>query len=741
MTMFIVKYRLGLTLLVGSLVVIMLFAARSVYAEDYALLVGCTSYPNLPQSYGRPGPANDVELLEQLLKSQFEFDANNITTLAGWPTDETQRPTYENIAREFQDLADPEIFGEGDQIVILLAGHGSQQPQQSGADDPNDPEPDGFDEIFLPSDVKGWNFEAAVVENAIVDDELRIWLDAIQKTGAFVWLIVDACNSGTMIRDKAVMQTYDRYLPPEVLMIPQDVLDAAKARAARQPQTRGLAKDDLLGLSKADDKLVAMYAAQSSEPTLEQPLPFPPDDLYYGLFTYILDTVLQESVSPLTYRELTERVNARYRSEGYLQPTPLIEGGALDQEVLGRRTWPKRPKILLGEEEPNQSGIFGLQMGHLQGLHLGDVLAVYPPAGEAQADQSVGHVTVTALSPFTALVVPVAFNDLPAPGTAQLLPGSRCQVVFVNYGDFCLKIAVQRQINSGAIAEVETYPPHEGPELIENALQTLTTDPQLTEMIVRVNTSVEADWYIRLVNDQVRLIPKSEFSPQDTASSQFLVGNVAQSTDLAEKLGEALQNIARVSNLLKIAGTTTITDEDDSGKVKVQVELLRFEDDNDQQGTVVSYDTAGRILREGDRIAFRVTNPNDFPIDVSLLFIDSGYGISAFFPEPGRLDDNRLPPGETIPLKALKGRISGDTFGLEQLVTIAVRASSTPIDFSWLEQPTLVKAAPRGADSPLGKLLTAAMYWEKLENRGQATDDLNNYAIHLLPWRTIPEEQ
>ena len=44
---------------------------------------------------------------------------------------------------------------EGDQVVVLLAGHGSQQPES----DPPDaayPEPDGLDEIFLPADVNPW---------------------------------------------------------------------------------------------------------------------------------------------------------------------------------------------------------------------------------------------------------------------------------------------------------------------------------------------------------------------------------------------------------------------------------------------------------------------------------------------------------------------------------------------------------------------------------------------------------
>ena len=38
------------------------------------------------------------------------------------------------------------------------------------------------------------------VENAIVDDEIRIWVSAIRATGALVWVIVDTCHAGTMTR-------------------------------------------------------------------------------------------------------------------------------------------------------------------------------------------------------------------------------------------------------------------------------------------------------------------------------------------------------------------------------------------------------------------------------------------------------------------------------------------------------------------------------------------------------------
>ena len=158
---------------------------------------------------------------------------------------------------------------------------------------------------------------------------------------------------------------------------------------------------------------------------------------------------------------------------------------------------------------------------------------------------------------------------------------------------------------------------------------------------------------------------------------------------------------------------------------------------------ITAFDTAGRFLKAGDIVAFQITNPNHFAIDVSLLFIDSGYGITAYFPEPGIIDDNRLPPGKTIITP--RAEIIGDTFGLESLITIAIKAGKERIDFSCLEQPTLDLASrgergKRAMESLLGHLFKAVLFGEfgeNLENRGMRTLELDNYMLHLLSWRTL----
>ena len=167
-----------------------------------ALLVGCTEYPYMKEAGAVPGsntvelrgPTNDVELFARALREVYGVPDSAMTRLTGWPADEKARPTKANIKRGFEKLAAD--AKPGDWVIIFMAGHGSQQPSSMAS---LDDEPDGLDEIFLPADVRPAP-DGAKVPSALVDDEIAILLAAIQKKGADIWFVVDACHSGTLLR-------------------------------------------------------------------------------------------------------------------------------------------------------------------------------------------------------------------------------------------------------------------------------------------------------------------------------------------------------------------------------------------------------------------------------------------------------------------------------------------------------------------------------------------------------------
>ena len=103
----------------------------------------------------------------------------------------------------------------------------ARQPE-SIPPDPVYPEPDGIDEIFLPADVGTWKSFPERVPNAIVDNEIGVWLRAIAAKRAFVWVIFDCCHSGTMTRGIEVV----RELPPGTLVPSEELTGPGSGRPA-----------------------------------------------------------------------------------------------------------------------------------------------------------------------------------------------------------------------------------------------------------------------------------------------------------------------------------------------------------------------------------------------------------------------------------------------------------------------------------------------------------------------------
>jgi hypothetical protein len=284
-----------------------------------ALLVGVTAYDHLDSAGHLAGPGNDVRLLRDLLIRRFDFPTGNIVCLTEAEQQPHLRPTRANIEREFRRLT--EQVRPGDQVVVLLAGHGGF------------PEPDGIDEIFLPADVRPWKDLSQKVPSAITDNEIGRCLRAVTARQADVWAIFDCCHSGHMTRGSEVV----RELPSGIL-VPEEELTRARERAVqRGPRTRNNPTGKRPGfLDLGDDRLVALYACQPHETTPECPLPADdPEARYHGLLTYTVCEVLNQTVTPLTYRELTQRIQLRYARRPQGSPTPLIEGEGQDRE--GRR--------------------------------------------------------------------------------------------------------------------------------------------------------------------------------------------------------------------------------------------------------------------------------------------------------------------------------------------------------------------------------------------------------------------
>lgn len=678
-------------------------------AENRALLVGVTQYPSLDKAQWLVGPANDVALAKEVLSGQrFKFPAKNITTLAGWPENKEQRPTRDNIARAFAKLA-----GEAkkdDFVFILMSGHGSQQPAN---EDAGDIETDGLDEVFLPADTTQWNPSTGTIEGAIIDDEIKVWTDKIRAKGAFVWIIFDSCHSGTMTRGTESTGRVNRRVDPN-LLIPREAL--VSSSSLRDPKA-----DSSGDLGKASSEpmgdLVAMYAAQSLEPTFELPIPQPYGPRR-GLFTTTILDIISGTPGALTYRDLAETIDVVYRSNGILQPTPLIEGTGLDQPVLGVGQALKRRDVLFTGIQTAR----GLQInaGHLRGITKGTILEVFPPA-VSNSEESLGTVMVTQVEATTASVLPHEFDGKRKADLTMLGAACRASVIYQELGLATMKVALQQKDDKAGWKVID---PETKDTSVSSVLATLRKSAMgLYELTADL---ADADWIVQLTRpSEGLLIPACGVSGEKVTKE---MGTLS-----AEGLAKNLARISRARQLLNIAGKGT-----GDSSLKIQVDLIKFDPDGSGQGSVVPHGETGRVLRAGDEIAFRITNKARVATDVTLLHVGQSFAITAVFPEPATTDDNRIPAGGVLDTPRMV--VTADQPLKEQLVVLATRATRQRHDFTALEQNSLETTRGAAMQTPLGRLLASRMSGEG-STRGLSRAETGNYATRLLTWTAVPEGQ
>ena len=303
-------------------------------AEKRALLIAAGSYDN-PAIEDLEAPANDLQLMASLSRQLAIPDSNAIilgdkhsdrqvnSRLAG-------RATRTNILAAMASLA--EASRAGDDVLVYFTGHGSQQPDQK-PDDPRSDEADGWDEVILPVDAGVWSSETGSIINAITDDELGLMLDRIRSSGANVWLVMDSCNSGTLMRGVSADSRQAKSISPETLGIPS---------AIKAP----FAPSSALLMDEVGGDITAFYAAPANQAALADIWwdEGEPSGQSYSLLTFALNAALRkEGVS--NYRELARLTSLIYglqRKPATLLPqfSGNMEKGILGSPFVQRRRWP-----------------------------------------------------------------------------------------------------------------------------------------------------------------------------------------------------------------------------------------------------------------------------------------------------------------------------------------------------------------------------------------------------------------
>lgn len=709
-----------------------------------ALLIGCARYVHLPRKYHLRGPANDVTLTATLLRDSFQFPEEHVVMLTDGRGDDA-RPYYAHIVREFERLI--EAAGPGDDVFILLAGHGSQQPDD--ADDPD--ELDGLDEVFLPADIPAWESSAPIVKG-ITDDQIGQWLDAIRDKGAFVFFVADACHSGTMSRGPEDFQT--RHVPPE-LLTPPDQLERATSRArgpvvTDEEQKTATPDAPATGLTEATGLLdsgrgglVALYAVPDNRLEIECPMP-PPSasdrDQTYGRLSYALNTVLTRVTEPISYQELAQQLRWQYE-EWEWYPTSRIEGSDLTRAVLGADDVGHRSDILL-QRQPG--GELGVDSGLLRGMTEGSILAVYPPAGRTDSDQLQGYVRVTRALPTRALVEPCDFEDRPASGIEELPFPGRCDVAYLNLQEERLTVDVRPLVLTAD--ELALFPDLAAAEpasvsRIREIVGELAADEN--SLVRLADSPAPADMYLLVAESGVMLRRSGDPVLPSEQTAAGLFGPYDIDEGLPDKLQDALRRLSRAIRLRRLAASeqTDLTTRLFGSQVAIDVLIEKVDLERE---TFTPIDDPGTIeLTDGDVVRVTVTNQGRLPVDVTILYIQSDARIISFFPpgpQAGYGFDNRILRGGDPAQVAIP--LNDETVGLEDIIVIATvgHPAGEPQNFAFLQQDGLQRSRAMTRGNPLQELLDTAAYGSGQRGGGNPRE-LSDFAIRRLSWKIVKKQE
>ena len=729
--------------LLGAAVSAQTVPAPPVVAQKHALLIGCTAYSGL-EDFDLLGPSNDVALTTDLLRSRFGFADDEIVTLVH-ENDAPRRPTYDNIVREFDALIGR--VGPGDNVFILLGGHGSQLKDDNPRD-AGDDEYDGLDEVFLPEDVTSWE-ENAIVK-AIRDDQIRGWLDAIRARGAFVFFVADTCHAGTLnsaAEDEGFEEGAwfrERHVSAQVINAPDafndwDRGDPESKDAANSPVASDFVSAPSVAAPPTESTgevggLIALFAVD--ERTLEQEHAMPPeydiDGPHYGRLSFALNSVLADSKRPLIYRELSQQIRWRYeqwgwRELGYMHGVPE----EFNRVVLGNGSWRNRSAVTVTRDDV---GNLSIDAGLLNGAYVGNVYRVYPPAGAEGDDVAAGCVLVTAASPTRASVDVCEYGDVPLADRDKLPTPGRCELAYSVHNSMKMSVEITPWLGDFDEADLDRVD-----QLVRNlagaddAVFRLADVGQQPDAVVLVeNGSVYLRHIFDATNERVEqeeaLFPQEAFGP-------FAADGSADS-----EISSALRALARATNIRRAATAelqaTVFADE----AASIEVGVERF---TPEVGEFESVDVAGPlVVYEGDALRVSVFNRGRTPVDVTMLHIDRAGRISSHFSTvPGAGQSNlttRIIPGGDPAFAEIA--IEGGPIGLEDMLVIAqtLTPGMPPQNFAFLEQAELDPVNGEvdsfsALNTPAGRLF-AALAFGRGDAGGSAAADLARFAVRRVSW-------
>lgn len=641
-----------------SIVTLLLMLAVNAHcATKHAIVVGVSDYPYLSAKAALDGPKNDIEVVMDYLLDN-DFSENDIILLAD---DELVKPTHKNILEAFNKTLLKS--DKGDFVYLHFSGHGSQQPQTDTSN--KNLEYDGLDEIFLPRDVKGFNYQIGKVENALVDNEINYYVTKFRQKGVFVWLVFDSCHAGTMMRAVNIDGVKQRKLDPAVLNIPADAITKAKSQNNKKPGQQNPLLNQKLTSETDKQELagyVAFYAAQSTEPTIEMKLPKEsPDKRPIGLFTYTIGEILGSNMD-ISYQQLAEGILYRYALLNSTS-TPVFEGTNINATVFNKKD---KTNISQWKVTPENNKLI-LRAGQINGINTGSILAlVQSPTKSHQA--VLGYIKVLQSSMISSKAKSIAHKGL-----------KPIEIIKPLYAR-----PINRKVSTLLSLSLQANNSEQGSmHYLQSALKNLARSKKQSINLALVKNKSNADFNLFLDKSRLWFIPSSGLLKQTGRHKTFSL-KFTPTSNFIDALTQSLRTLSRVKllhNINKLSNSNNSLSD-----IEVNFALRS----QDKTSSISPYQKLSLVA--DDKIEVSITNKGNVPVDVTALFIDGGFGITPIFPaEIGA--SNRIQPNSQ-PIKIIDAKITADTLGSESLIIVAVKAEPNMqrTDLSFLAQASLASA-------------------------------------------------
>jgi hypothetical protein len=265
-----------------------------------ALLVGI-NYKNTP--YQLNGCINDVNNMAEFLKRSLGYENKNIVML----TDDTLvKPTIANILKGFNLLIN--LLQSGDEVFFHYSGHGLRIP------DYNRDEESGYDSAIAPIDFTSRGF--------ISDDVIRTNLIQKVPRGAKLYVILDACHSGTGC-DLRYKYDDSSYLQQNASVLPATYVPSEWALKQTTYEFKKYNKTvgEVYCISGCQDHETSADAYIQNEKT------------FNGALTYILLSLIKSNdVRSLKWKHLLKDICCNEKVQGYTQRTAITSGNPLNME-------------------------------------------------------------------------------------------------------------------------------------------------------------------------------------------------------------------------------------------------------------------------------------------------------------------------------------------------------------------------------------------------------------------------